>query len=110
MDYKTMLIYAGILVAFLLIAKLITRWVAAPKGKTKTLSAKMLRRERGPGKDPSGQDLLWAVFETYPEKEVLRLSVRPRVFRELPEGENGSLTYAGDVFLSFDTGGNIIRK
>ena len=110
MDYKTMLIYAGIFIVFLILMKLMNNLIRKPRGHKVTVSARVVRKERGPEKDENGNDRLYVIFHKMPEREELRLHVRTRVFRELPETGGGSLTYSGDEFLSFDCEGKLIEK
>ena len=110
MDYKSMLIYAALLVAFIAAGRIVTKWISAPKGPKQTVSARVLKKERGPETDEQGNPWLFVVFQLLPSQEELRLHVKARVFRELPEDQRGTLTYAGEDFLSFDSQGTVITR
>ncbi|MBR1758472.1 MAG: DUF2500 family protein [Lachnospiraceae bacterium] len=109
-DYKMMLIYAGLLIVFIFMMRLITNRINKPKGPKNTISARLVEKVRGPEVDEDGKEILTAVFITLSGKEIIKLKVKTRVFRELPEDAVGTLTYAGDEFLRFESQGRMIEK
>ena len=103
MDYKTSFIYLVFLIVIALLIHFLTKRGTEPRGKKVSVTARLIRKEKGPEKNKDGEDLLFAVFALVPSKEEVRLRVRTRVFRELPEEEPGTLTYAGNEFISFES-------
>ena len=110
MDYQSALISVVVIVAAVFIFRIISRFFSKPKAKPQTVRVRISGREESEETDRNGFALRYILFHVPSTGEDLRIQVSRRVYREIPESGSGTLTYAGDQFMKYESKGMIIEK
>lgn len=110
MDYQSLLYSMLFIIVIIVVIKGVGKFILRPKSPVKTIGVRILRKEEGPETDEEGRPLLCIWFHPTVGGEDICVTVKKRVYREMPDSGSGTLTYSGNAFIRFETKGTLIER